>query len=296
MRNSIDLFLEYMRVRRRAAENTCIGYGLDLHDFVEWCSDHGKDASSDIDRATIRAWLAGMQRDGYAPSSIARKLASVRAFFRFLELHGDRSSNPFLNIKPPKQTRYLPSVMTVEEVERLLAQPDISSLVGLRDLALLEVLYATGVRVSELLSMRMPDVDWHDSSVLVRGKGNKQRIVLLGEPAMISLETYIHGSRGQLLGDRPDPQYLFLSRLGRRLSVRMFHVALNRYLLSAGLEKRVTPHTLRHTFASHLLEGGADLRVVQELLGHSNLSTTQIYTHISEGHLREAYAQAHPSA
>jgi tyrosine recombinase XerC len=296
MQKTIDVFLEYMRVRRRAAENTCTSYGLDLLAFLEWCADHGIEEWSAVNRAAIRTWLAGMQRDGYASSSIARKLASVRALFRFLELHGDLSSNPFLDVRPPKQTRYLPSVMTVDEVERLLNQPDTASPIGLRDLALLEVLYASGVRVSELLSMKVGDVDWHESSVLVAGKGNKQRIVLLGERAMISLEKYIHGARPQLLGDHPDGGFLFLSRLGQKLSVRMFHVALNRYLLTAGLEKRVTPHTLRHTFASHLLEGGADLRVVQELLGHSNLSTTQIYTHISEGHLREAYAQAHPTS
>lgn len=296
MQSIIDVFLEYMRVRRRAAENTTVSYGLDLHDFVDWCSDRGISSWSQVDRAAIRSWLAAMQRDGYAATSIARKLASARALFRFLELRGDLTSNPFLNVKPPKQARYLPTVMSVEEVENLLAQPDLASFVGVRDLALLEVLYGSGVRVSELLDMKLSDVNWQERSVLVRGKGNKQRIVLLGECAMISLERYIHDARPHLLGDRPDPGALFLSRLGRKLSVRMFHVALNRYLLKAGLEKRVTPHTLRHTFASHLLEGGADLRVVQELLGHSNLSTTQIYTHISEGHLREAYAQAHPSS
>lgn len=296
MRATIDVFLEYMRVRRRAAENTCTGYGLDLNDFVDWCEISGVQGWEAVDRVAIRTWLAGMQREGYAASSIARKLASVRALFRYLELQGRLDSNPFLNVKPPKQAHYLPSVMTVDEVERLLAQPDVTTAVGVRDLALLEVLYATGVRVSELMNMRSAEVDWDDSTVLVSGKGNRQRIVLMGEPAMLALETYVHDARPELLGEHADPGFLFLSRLGQKLSVRMFHVALNKYLSTAGLEKRVTPHTLRHTFASHLLEGGADLRVVQELLGHSNLSTTQIYTHISEGHLREAYAQAHPSS
>ena len=296
MRSTIDLFLEYMRVRRRASDNTRTSYGLDLKDFLGWCEANDVRGWVQVDRGIIRSWLAGMQRDGYAASSISRKLASVRALFRYMELRGELASNPFLNVKAPKQTRYLPTVMTVDEIERLLAQPDLTSSVGMRDLALLEVLYSTGVRVSELLNMRTSEVDWQESSVLVRGKGNRQRIVLMGERAMLSLEHYIHQARPELLGEHQESEFLFLSRLGQRLSVRMFHVALNKYLASASLEKRVTPHTLRHTFASHLLEGGADLRVVQELLGHSNLSTTQIYTHISEGHLREAYARAHPSS
>ncbi len=237
-----------------------------------------------------------MHREGYAPASIARKLSSLRALSRYLQLRGQTGQNPFALVRPPKQMKHLPTVLTVEEVEAILAQPDVTTPTGIRDLALLEVLYSTGVRVGELLVMKLSDIDWHERSVLVHGKGNKERIVLMGERAMIALETYIHSARAQLLNGNLRSEYVFVSRLGRPLSVRMFHVALGRYLKLAGLEKRVTPHTLRHTFATHLLEGGADLRVVQELLGHANLATTQIYTHISEGYLRDAYNQAHPNA
>lgn len=288
--------MAYLRTRRRASENTCVSYHLDLADFIRWSAGREIKAWEDVDRNAIRAWLGWMHREGYATSSIARKLSSLRALYRYMQLRQQIHHNPFSLVVGPKQLKHLPTVLTVGEVELLLAQPDVSTPVGVRDLALLEVLYATGVRVSELMGMKISDVDWQESSVRVHGKGNKERIVLLGERAMTCLETYIHEARTHLMNGRHDEEHLFLSRLGLRLSVRMFHVALNRYLRQAGLEKRVTPHTLRHTFATHMLEGGADLRVVQELLGHANLSTTQIYTHISEGHLRDAYTQAHPNA
>jgi tyrosine recombinase XerC len=296
MQASVDLFLDYLRTRRRAAENTCIAYGLDLTDFCTWCDARGIEHWQDVDRATLRTWLGWMHREGYAPASIARKLSAIRAVVRFLELRQELTENPMTLVKAPKQVRHLPSVLTIDDVERLLAQPDLTTSIGVRDAALLEVLYASGVRVGELLAMKLDEIDWGGSSALIHGKGNKQRIVLLGERAMTCLETYIHESRPQLTNGREGETALFLSRLGLPLSVRMFHVALTRYIDRAGLEKRVTPHTIRHTFATHLLEGGADLRVVQELLGHANLATTQIYTHISEGHLRDAYSQAHPNA
>jgi len=294
--SALDDFIAYLRTRRRAAENTCVAYRLDLTDLVAWCAGQGVETWEGLDRTLVRRWLAWMHAEGYAPSSIARKLAAVRALFRFLQLNERLDRNPFLLVKPPKQVKHLPGVLTVDEVERLLAQPDVTTPTGIRDLALLETLYSTGVRVSELMGMRLPDLDWHGSSALIRGKGNKERIVLLGERAMVTLEQYIHEGRPFLRNGRTGCDHVFLSRLGRPLSVRMFHVALSSYLDRADLEKRVTPHTLRHTFASHLLEGGADLRVVQELLGHASLQTTQIYTHISEGHLRDVYTLAHPNA
>ena len=296
MQPTIKLFLEYLQTRRRAAANTQIAYAADLNDFAAWCSTKGVESWQDVGRNTLRAWLGWMHREGYAPSSIARKLSAVRALFRFLELRRELPQNPLTLVKAPKQVGYLPTVLTVEEVELLLSQPDLDTPTGVRDLALLEVLYATGVRISELLGMKLGDIDWEKNSALVSGKGNKQRIVLLGERAMTCLEMYIHDARPMLTNGRESEKALFISRLGLPLSQRMVHVALARYLSEAGLEKRVTPHTLRHTFATHLLEGGADLRVVQELLGHANLATTQIYTHISEGHLRDAYSQAHPNA
>lgn len=296
MRTEVDAFLQYLLVRRHAAENTRLSYGLDLADLMAWCAEQGIERWEDLNRSSVRSWLGWLHREGYAASSMARKLSALRALFRFLALQGQMSGSPLALIKSPKQVKYLPEVLTVEEVELLLAQPDPRSPTGVRDTTLLEVLYATGVRVGEVLALELADIDWDGSAARVKGKGNKQRIVLLGERAMTCLETYIHEARPLLKNGREGETRLFLSRLGLPLSVRMLHVALNRYLTMAGLQKRVTPHTFRHTFATHLLEGGADLRVVQELLGHANLSTTQIYTHVSEGYLRDAYAQAHPNA
>jgi integrase/recombinase XerD len=182
-------------------------------------------------------------------------------------------------------------VLSVDEIERLIEAPDRGTPLGIRDRAMLEVMYATGMRVSELLSLDIEDVDWPGRSIRVMGKGNKERIVLLGDLAVDALERYVHDARGALLRSRRTDA-LFLSHLGRRLSVRGFHVLLQSHLERAGIARHVTPHTLRHSFATHLLEGGADLRSVQELLGHASVSTTQVYTHISEGYLREAYARA----
>jgi integrase/recombinase XerD len=186
-------------------------------------------------------------------------------------------------------------VLSIEEVERLLEVPDSRSPLGMRDRCMLEVLYATGLRLSELLSLTMSSIEWGSRTVRVTGKGNKERIVLLGDLAMDALERYVHVARPTLLGDRATDA-LFLSHTGRQLSVRGFHVILRNHLASAGIERHVTPHTLRHSFATHLLEGGADLRSVQELLGHANISTTQVYTHVSRAYLRDVYAKAHRGA
>jgi integrase/recombinase XerD len=189
----------------------------------------------------------------------------------------------------------LPNVLSLEEVERLLVAPSATTPLGVRDRCLIEVLYATGLRVSELLSLRLDDIDWAGKTIRVMGKGNKERIVLLGDLAVDALELYVHEARPQLLKDRLC-EALFLSHTGRPLSVRGFHLILQGHLKAAGITRAVTPHTLRHSFATHLLEGGADLRSVQELLGHASVSTTQVYTHVSEGYLRDVYMKAHSGA
>jgi site-specific recombinase XerD len=238
------------------------------------------------------AWL---HAEGYASSSIARKLSALRSLFRYLLREGRLDDSPLLLIPGPKRGRTLPNVLSVHEIEMLLAAPDSRTARGLRDLCMLEVMYASGLRVAELLSLQADQVDWLERSFRVIGKGSKERIVLLGELAMDALENYVHNGRPDLVRCA-NTDALFLSHLGSRLSVRGFHVVLDGYVRLAGIEKRVTPHTLRHSFATHLLEGGADLRSVQELLGHSSVSTTQVYTHISEGYLREVYARAHRGA
>jgi integrase/recombinase XerD len=199
-----------------------------------------------------------------------------------------------LLVPAPRVRKTLPGVLSVEEVERLLEAPKGDTPLGLRDRCLLEVLYATGLRVSELLSLRIEQIDWVAKTIRVVGKGSKERLVLIGDLAVDALERYIHEGRPALLKGECDA--LFLSNLGKRLSVRGFHLILQGHLRTAGIERHVTPHTLRHSFATHMLEGGADLRTVQELLGHASVSTTQVYTHVSGTYIREMYARAHRGA
>jgi site-specific recombinase XerD len=240
----------------------------------------------------MRSWAAWQRAQGYAPTSIARNLSTLRTFFRFLLREAEIPRNPLLLIPAPKGVTKLPNVLSVEEIERLITAPDSCTPLGLRDRALFEVLYATGLRVSELLSICLGDIDWEKRTIRVMGKGSKERLVLLGDLAVDALRTYVEEGRPRLRAGREE-RALFLSYLGQPLSTRGFHLILRETLSRAGITRRVTPHTLRHSFATHLLEGGADLRVVQELLGHASVSTTQVYTHVSDGYLREVYSRAH---
>jgi integrase/recombinase XerD len=268
---------------------------LDLEHLTSWLYERDITSSQQLTRQHVRSWIAWMHAQGYAPSSIGRKLSALRSFYRFLMREGYVPESPLQLVPGPKRNKTLPGVLSVDEMERLLAAPDTQTTLGLRDRCLLEVMYATGLRVSELLGLALRQVDWTERTIRVVGKGSKERIVLVGDLAMDALENYVHNGRPRLLRDQVS-EGLFLSHLGRPLSVRGFHEVLRGYVRAAGLERRVTPHTLRHSFATHLLEGGADLRSVQELLGHANLSTTQLYTHVSEGYLREVYARAHRGA
>lgn len=288
----IESFLNDLVLRRHASPHTIANYRLDLEHLVEWLAERDITSWAQWDRRRVRAWVAWMHAEGYAATTITRKLAAARSLYRYLLREGTLAVNPLTVIPTPKQPRTLPTVLTVEEIERLLAAPRGDTPLGRRDRCLFEVLYATGLRVSELLSLRLDDIDWVGRTVRVFGKGAKERIVLLGDLAVDALERYIHGGRPQLLKDRQS-EALFLSHIGRPLSVRGFHLVLHEHLATAGITRRVTPHTLRHSFATHLLEGGADLRAVQELLGHASLSTTQVYTHVSDAYLRDVYHKAH---
>lgn len=295
MNAEIDLFLTDLEQRRGASPHTLANYRLDLTHLCEWLAARPEGSWHDVDRKTIRAWVAWMHAEGYASASIGRKLSALRSFFRFLVREELVARSPLLLIPAPKKGTSLPPVLTVEEIERLLVAPEAASPLGLRDRCMFEVLYATGLRLSELLGLTFEQIDWPRRSAQVRGKGNKDRVVLLGDLAIDALERYIHQGRPHLLRG-PDCAALYLSHLGRPLSVRGFHVILQNHLRTAGIQRHVTPHTLRHSFATHLLEGGADLRTVQELLGHASISTTQVYTHVSEGYLRDVYAKAHRGA
>lgn len=293
--SDLHSFLIDLQQRRGASPHTVQNYRLDMEHLVDWLQERDIKSWIAVDRGVIRRWVAWQYDAGYAPASTARALSTLRSLFRYLVREGRLARSPALLVPGPKKRKALPSVLSVEEIEQLLAVPD-STPLGQRDRCLIEVLYATGLRVSELLSLQREQVDWSGRSVKVRGKGSKERIVLLGDLAMDALESYMHTARPVLKDpDRPN-EAIFLSHHGDPLSVRGFHAILRRLCTLAGIEKQITPHTLRHSFATHLLEGGADLRSVQELLGHATVGTTQVYTHVSEGYLREVYARAHRGA
>lgn len=295
MQHAIRDYLSDLEQRRGASPHTIANYGLDLQHLALWLSGRGITDWSAVHRQDVRAWVASMHQDGYASASIARKLSAARALYRYLIREGHVVETPLLLVPTPRQRKTLPGVLSIEEVERLLEAPDCGSTLGARDRCMYEVLYATGLRLSELLSLSVNSVQWSARTIRVIGKGNKERIVLLGDLAVDALETYVHESRPHLLGGKQSDA-LFLSHIGRPLSVRGFHTVLQGHLKLAGIDRHVTPHTLRHSFATHLLEGGADLRSVQELLGHASVSTTQVYTHVSRAYLRDVYAKAHRGA
>lgn len=295
MQQAIADYLLDLEQRRGASAHTIANYRLDLLHLSEWLVERDVLDWCAVRRQHIRAWVAWMHGDGYAAATIARKLSAARALYRYLVREGTCAETPLLLVPTPRQKRSLPGVLAIEEVERLLEAPDRSTPLGIRDHCMFEVLYATGLRVSELLSLTGDSIQWTARSIRVVGKGNKERIVLLGDLAVDALERYQRDSRPSLLGGRA-ADALFLSHIGRPLSVRGFHAILHAHLKAAGIDRHVTPHTLRHSFATHLLEGGADLRSVQELLGHASISTTQVYTHVSRAYLRDVYARAHRGA
>ncbi|MCC7145551.1 MAG: tyrosine recombinase XerC [Phycisphaeraceae bacterium] len=254
------------------------------------------------DAMTIRGFLSHLDSFGYSAATIARKIATLRSFYKWLQKRGVVPANPMVLIRTPKQGKRLPKAITVEQVDKLLSVPDNRDTLGSRDRAILETLYSTGVRVSELVDLNRRDVDMQEQMLRVRGKGKKERLVPLGTHALSAIRHYL-----TLLD--PDPRFeklrtqgnegdlpLFVNKNGGRLSSRSVRRKLDKYLMTAGLDPTISPHTLRHSFATHLLENGADLRSVQELLGHQSLSTTQIYTHLSTSRMRSAYDTAHPRA
>lgn len=270
-------------------------YGREIAECLAFLERQGVQHWEGVDRHVLRRYLAWLNSRGYVKASIARRLSQLRSFGRFLVREGVVSTNPFLAVSSPKVPKRLPKVLSVEETVALLSAPDTDTAQGLRDYAILEVLYSGGLRVSELVGLNVSSIDWSRKELTVWGKGAKERIVLLGTPAMEALQAYIDRGRPELKKEKTS-NALFLNRLGGRLSTRSVMNIMHKYRRVAGLEKRVTPHILRHSFATHLLDNGADLRSVQELLGHARLATTQIYTHVSQSHAREVYLRSHPLA
>ncbi len=298
----VDEFLAYLENERNFSGHTVRSYAADLAQFAAFLAgaDNGDTdpavLSDRIRQATpvdLRRYLAEMRRADYQRATIARKLATLRSFYKFLARQGHVEANPVKTIRTPRQEKRLPKFLEPEEVERLLAAPQGDDLLTLRDKAILEVLYSTGMRVSELVGLDLKDVDPIGEVVRVRGKGKRERLAPLGSYALEALDRYLAARAG---AEVHDEKALFVNRHGRRLSARSVRRKLAKYLKVAGLDPAVSPHTLRHSFATHMLERGADLRAVQELLGHRSLSTTQVYTHVTAGRLKEVYEAAHPRA
>ena len=301
MKSLIDRFSTYLQHERSVSPHTYKNYLVDLQQFHEFLKDKypkvandGQRRIPDVDASLIREYVSRMY-DTWSPSSMARKLASLRTFFNYCMRLGLIESNPAKEVATPKIPKRVPKFLTVDEVFALLEAAAGEDVLGSRDRAILELLYASGLRVSELVGLNLEDVDLKSQTVRVLGKGRKERIVPMGEKACGALEGYLE-KRHSLLGKHTNERGFFLNRHGGRLTARSIERLLNKYIRRSGLQKTVTPHVLRHTFATHLLGAGADMRGIQELLGHSSLSTTQKYTHVGIDKLMKAYDEAHPKA
>ena len=298
MQNEIAQFLRFLAVERNASDLTIKSYREDLMDLADYLLQSlGHPVKpAEVSARDLRGYAATLHEAGYAQSSIARKLASLRSFYKFAQRQGWCENNPAKPLRNPRGGRKLPHFLSTDEIGRLLAAPDLSLPLGLRDHAILETMYSGGLRVSEIVGLNDGDLDFEDQIARIRGKGRKERLAPLGRYAIEALRAYtanrqLHVS---IKKDRNTPT--FVNRFGKRLTTRSVGRMLEKYILSCGLDTRTSPHTLRHSFATHLLDRGADIRSVQELLGHKSLVTTQIYTHLSTANLREIYLQAHPRA
>jgi integrase/recombinase XerC len=329
----VTQFLEYLQLERHFSPFTSRCYGADLRQYAGFLADDSSGSSSSssapapasadaslavapapaspavgpailaADALVIRRFLSFLDQFEYSAATMARKIATLRSFYKFLHRRGLVAANPMLMIRTPRQGKRLPKAMTVEQIEKLLAAPDDGSTLGARDRAILETLYSTGVRVSELVDLNRQNLDQLGEAVVIRGKGKRERIVPLGSHALAAIHRYLQlfdaderfaATQAAFAAGQPIP--LFINKAGGRLSSRSVRRKLDKYLELVGLDPTISPHTLRHSFATHLLDNGADLRSVQELLGHQSLSTTQIYTHLSSQRMKTAYDQAHPRA
>ena len=287
--SDIEEFLNHLRHEKGSSENTIRSYGTDLKQFAQFLASQGLD-HREIGRREMRQWVSSLHQKGLSSKSVARHLSSVRSLYRFLKKRGVVSKDPSRLVAYPKLSKPLPKALSVEEVEQVIEKGEENSL----ERAVLELLYSTGLRVSELVSLNVGSIDFSRGELRVVGKGNKERRVLIGSKAMEAVKAYLRERSITAVKKGVTTDALFLSNRGTRISTTTIRRIINRKTRKAGLGKRVTPHTLRHSFATHMLEGGADLRVIQELLGHSNLATTQIYTKVALSHLIDQYDKTHP--
>lgn len=298
MRNAVRSFLNYLKVERNSSPLTIKSYTDDLAHLAEFFQEqHGRvPEPRDIDVSQLRSYVAYLHECGYARATVARRLACMRSFFRYCNREDICDTNPAKPLRTPRAGRKLPHFLTTEEVGRLLSTPPANKDDGLRDRAILETMYSAGLRVAEVVSLNLSDLDRSAGILRVLGKGRKERIAPVGSFALKALARWLDVRKPDPHADSDDQDAVFLNRFGRRLTTRSIGRMLEKHIKVAGLSTQTSPHTLRHSFATHLLDGGADLRVVQELLGHKSLTTTQIYTHVSTRRLRETYEAAHPHA
>lgn len=291
----ISDFKYYLQNDKRASKNTVTAYLTDLRLYAEFLKKYqGIEDVADIEREHIQKYILSLKRKELSKPSIARKVIAIKEFHKFLFTENITRDNPAHFIEPPKADKPLPVVLTREEVEKMLSSISVDTAVGIRNKAMMETLYASGLRISELLDLRLSNLHLREKYMVVIGKGNKERMVPLGEMAVISLRKYIEGARLELTKGNTD--LLFFNYKGDKMSRQGFYKYIVQLARDCGISKEISPHTIRHSFATHLLEGGVDLRIVQELLGHEDISTTQIYTHIDKSKLKDVYDHTHPLA
>jgi integrase/recombinase XerD len=286
-------FCAYLKLEKTLSDNTLESYQFDLQRLAAWLSRNGVERLEDVKPDLLHRYIRDLHDVGFAASSIQRTVSSLRAFFSFVISEGILRSDPTELLESPKASRYLPSVLTIEEVARVLGAVDFGKRGGIRDRAMLETLYATGMRVSEIASFTLEQILAHESLVRIVGKGSKERIVPIGDTALSWIDDYCTTERPGFSKSHSDST-LFLGRGGKGLSRMAIWKIIQRHVRAAGITKHVSPHTFRHSFATHLLEGGADLRAVQEMLGHANIVTTEIYTHVDREYLKEVHRSFHP--
>lgn len=288
-------YLHYLKVERGLSENTINSYGIDLKLFLEYLRENEIPSFKQVNKEVIVNYMQSEKNNNKANSSILRSVSSLRKFFQYLVQEKIIEKDPMLLIDTPKKKQHLPQVLTKEEVEKLLRSPNTGQVLGLRDRAMLELMYATGLRISEIINLKLEDLHLTMGTLQTLGKGHKERIVPVGDEAIKWVNRYLEEARPKLLKQKRS-NYLFLNFHGNNLTRQGVWKNLKAEVRKAGIQKNITPHTLRHSFATHILENGADLRIVQELLGHADISTTQIYTHLSNKQLADIYNRAHPRA
>jgi len=298
VKSAVQRFLRYLAVERNASDYTIKSYREDLESLIEFLSESfgRKPTPAELTPLDLRDYVAALHEAGYAESSISRRLASLRSFFKFAQRDKLVDSNPAKPLRNPRRKRKLPHFLTTAQIGKLLVAPDKASAFGPRDRAILETLYSAGLRVSELVGTNDEDLDFSGGLIRVRGKGKKERLAPLGSFACRALKRWLRVRRLSRSAEKKRLSPVFVNRFGNRITTRSIGRMLEKYLKTTGLDLRTSPHTLRHSFATHLLDRGADIRSVQELLGHKSLVTTQIYTHVSTASLRKVYETAHPRA